>query len=456
MDYLPLFAALKGRPVLVIGGGDVAARKISLLRRAGARVQIVAQALSPDLRELVENQQAEWLAQAFDEAQLDRIFLVIAATDDPALNRRVHAAAEARQRLVNVVDDRPLCTFIFPSIVDRSPILVAISSGGTAPVLARLLREKLEALLPASLGRMAQTAGEWRERIKGRLTPVAQRRRFWERALTGPFAGLMAAGNEAAAEDALAQELARPERPVGEIVLVGAGPGDAGLLTLRGLQMIQQADVVFYDHLVSDAVRDLVRRDAEMICVGKRAGSDSVAQQETNRLLVDAAREGKTVVRLKGGDPFIFGRGGEELETLSGAGIPFSVVPGITAASGCSAYAGIPLTHRDYAQSVRLVTGHLKHGGALEWRNLAADSQTLVFYMGLNQAPTIAEKLMEHGMATEMPVALVENGTAVTQRVVTGTLRELGALAQQVESPSLIIVGPVVALRDRLNWFSNH
>ncbi|WP_330992587.1 siroheme synthase CysG [Pluralibacter gergoviae] len=455
MDYLPLFAALKGRPVLVIGGGDVAARKISLLRRAGARVQIVAQALSPDLRELVENQQAEWLAQAFDEAQLDRIFLVIAATDDPALNRRVHAAAEARQRLVNVVDNRPLCTFIFPSIVDRSPILVAISSGGTAPVLARLLREKLEALLPASLGRMAQTAGEWRERIKGRLTTVAQRRRFWERALTGPFAGLMAAGNEAAAEDALAQELARPERPVGEIVLVGAGPGDAGLLTLRGLQMIQQADVVFYDHLVSDAVRDLVRRDAEMICVGKRAGSDSVAQQETNRLLVDAAREGKTVVRLKGGDPFIFGRGGEELQAAAEAGIPFQVVPGITAAAGATAYAGIPLTHRDHAQSVTFVTGHYKADSApFDWAQLAQSRQTLAIYMGTLKAGDISRQLMAHGRDARTPVAVISRGTRADQQVIAGTLQQLEDLAKDAPMPALLVIGEVVQLHQSLAWFN--
>ena len=437
MDYLPLFAAIKDRPVLVVGTGEVADRKIAFLQRAGAQVRIVDEA-------------------DCDESQIDSVVLVIAATDNRELNRRISEAAQARHRLVNVVDDRPLCSFIFPSIVDRSPLLVAISSGGTAPVLARVLREKIEALLPTSLGRMAEKASFWRNHLKTRLTSVTERRRFWERVFRGRFASLMHAGNETAAQQILEDELDNPGSSGGEIILVGAGPGDAGLLTLRGLQVLQDADVVFYDHLVTDGVRELIRRDAEQICVGKRAGEHSVPQHDTNQMLVAAAKAGKTVVRLKGGDPFIFGRGGEELETLCNAGIPFSVVPGITAASGCSAYSGIPLTHRDYAQSVRLVTGHLKTGSELDWHNLAAEKQTLVFYMGLNQAATIQAKLLEHGMEEDMSVALVENGTSIKQRVVNGVLTQLGELAQQVESPALIIVGRVVELRDKLNWFSNH
>ena len=437
MDYLPLFAALKDRPVLVVGTGEIADRKIAFLQRAGAQVQIVAEA-------------------DFAESQIDSVVLVIAATEDRALNSRISAAAQARHRLVNVVDDQPLCSFIFPSIVDRSPLLVAISSGGTAPVLARVLREKIEALLPTSLGRMAEKASYWRNHLKTRLSSVTERRRFWERVFRGRFASLMQAGNETAAQQILEDELDNPGSTGGEIILVGAGPGDAGLLTLRGLQVLQDADVVFYDHLVTDGIRELIRRDAEQICVGKRAGEHSVPQHDTNQMLIAAAKAGKTVVRLKGGDPFIFGRGGEELETLCNAGIPFSVVPGITAASGCSAYSGIPLTHRDYAQSVRLVTGHLKTGSELDWHNLAAEKQTLVFYMGLNQAATIQAKLLEHGMEADMPVALVENGTAITQRVVDGVLTQLGELAQQVESPALIVVGRVVALREKLNWFSSH
>lgn len=456
MDYLPLFADLRQRPVLVVGGGEIAARKIELLRRAGARILVAARELGHELQALEAEQAVEWIARSFEPAQLDGVFLVIAATDDNALNSQVFDAANARHKLVNVVDDQPKCSFIFPSIVDRSPLVVAISSSGTAPVLARLLREKIEALLPANLGQMAALAGEWRDKVKQRYRKMSDRRRFWERAFNGLFASQMAAGNVSAARQTLDCELEHISDNQGEIALVGAGPGDSGLLTLRGLQVMQLADVVLYDHLVSDEVLDLVRRDADRICVGKRAGAHSVPQEETNQLLVSLALQGKRVVRLKGGDPFIFGRGGEELETLCTAGIPFSVVPGITAASGCSAYSGIPLTHRDYAQSVRLVTGHLKTGSELDWHNLAAEKQTLVFYMGLNQAATIQAKLLEHGMEADMPVALVENGTAITQRVVDGVLTQLGELAQQVESPALIVVGRVVELRDKLNWFSNH
>lgn len=454
MDYLPLFAAVKDRPVLVIGGGEIAARKIAFLRRAGAHVQVVAQRLEPQLQQLADAQSLHWLATEFDESQLDAVFLVIAATNDSALNRRVFDAANARHRLVNVVDDQPLCSFIFPSIVDRSPLLVAISSGGNAPVLARLLREKIEALLPGNLGRMAEVAGRWRTRIKAFRRTTDERRRFWETAFRGRFASLMAAGDEPAAEKALEAELAQPGSGGGEIILVGAGPGDAGLLTLRGLQVIQQADVVFYDHLVSDAVLELVRRDAEKICVGKRAGSHAVAQHDTNRMLVDAAREGKTVVRLKGGDPFIFGRGGEELQAAAVAGIPFQVVPGVTAASGATAYAGIPLTHRDFAQSVTFVTGHYKADSApFDWSQLAQSRQTLAIYMGTMKAAEISEQLITHGRDKTTPVAVISRGTRVDQHVATGTLEQLEELAKAAPMPALLVVGEVVGLHRELAWF---
>lgn len=457
MDYLPLFAALKDRPVLVVGGGDVAARKILLLRRAGAKVRVAAQQLLPELAEQVQTGDIEWLATEFDEAQLDTAFLVIAATDDSALNQRIFAAANARQRLVNVVDNQPLCSFIFPSIVDRSPLLVAISSGGTAPVLARLLREKIEALLPTNLGRMAQAASYWRHHIQTRLQSVAERRRFWERVFTGRFASQMLAGNETAATQALEEELNQPERSVGEIVLVGAGPGDAGLLTLRGLQVIQQADVVFYDHLVSESVRELVRRDAEMICVGKRAGTHSVPQHETNRMLVEAALQGKTVVRLKGGDPFIFGRGGEELQAAAEAGIPFQVVPGVTAAAGATAYAGIPLTHRDYAQSVTFVTGHYKADSTpFDWAQLAQSRQTLAIYMGTMKAAEISQQLIQHGRDGLTPVAVISRGTRADQQVAVGTLQQLESLAKDAPMPALLVIGEVVQLHHQLAWFQHN
>ncbi|MEW5559314.1 siroheme synthase CysG [Enterobacter asburiae] len=457
MDYLPLFATLKGRPVLVIGGGDVAARKILLLRRAGAEVRLVARQLCAELSEQVNEQAIVWLAEEFDETQIDPVFLVIAATDDRELNQRVYEAANARQRLVNVVDNQPLCSFIFPSIVDRSPLLVAISSGGTAPVLARLLREKIEALLPTSLGRMAQKASFWRHHIQTRLQTVAERRRFWERVFTGRFASLMVAGNEAAAQQALEDELNQPERKIGEIVLVGAGPGDAGLLTLRGLQVIQQADVVFYDHLVSEGVRELVRRDAEMICVGKRAGTHSVPQHETNRMLVEAAQAGKNVVRLKGGDPFIFGRGGEELQAAAEAGIPFQVVPGVTAAAGATAYAGIPLTHRDFAQSVTFVTGHYKADSTpFDWAQLAQSRQTLAIYMGTMKAAEISQQLIQHGRDSLTPVAVISRGTRADQQVTVGTLQQLESLAKDAPMPALLVVGEVVQLHHQLAWFQHN
>ena len=323
MDYLPLFADLRQRPVLVVGGGEIAARKIELLRRAGARILVAARELGHELQALEAEQAVEWIARSFEPAQLDGVFLVIAATDDNALNSQVFDAANARHKLVNVVDDQPKCSFIFPSIVGRSPLVVAISASGTAPVLARLLREKIEALLPANLGQMAALAGEWRDKVKQRYRKMSDRRRFWERAFNGLFASQMAAGNVSAARQTLDCELEHISDNQGEIALVGAGPGDSGLLTLRGLQVMQLADVVLYDHLVSDEVLDLVRRDADRICVGKRAGAHSVPQEETNQLLVSLALQGKRVVRLKGGDPFIFGRGGEELQAAKAAGIPF-------------------------------------------------------------------------------------------------------------------------------------
>ncbi len=456
MDYLPIFADLNAKPVLVVGGGDVAARKIELLRRAGAEVRIAALELCAELQALAENQQVAWLARQFDVSQLDGVYLAIAATDDSELNARVFEAAQQRRLLVNVVDDQPKCTFIFPSIVDRSPLVVAISSSGTAPVLARLLREKLEALLPANLGQMAQVAGAWRDKVKQRFSKMSDRRRFWERAFNGLFASQMAAGNVQGAKQTLDAQLTETATQQGEIILVGAGPGDAGLLTLRALQVMQQADVVLYDHLVSDEILDLVRRDADRLCVGKRAGAHSVAQEETNRLLVELAQQGKRVVRLKGGDPFIFGRGGEELQAAQEAGISFQVVPGVTAAAGATAYAGIPLTHRDYAQSVLFITGHCRaDGDAIDWASLARARQTLAIYMGTVKAAEIAQQLIAHGRAATTPAAVIGRGTRQDQQVLTGTLAELERLAQQAPTPALLVIGEVVNLHAQLAWFQH-
>jgi len=456
VEYLPIFAEVKDRPVLVIGGGEIAARKITFLLRAEAKVHIVAETLMPELAEKVEREEIQWRATIFEEQQLDDVFLVIAATEDDELNQRVYVAANARYRLVNVVDNQALCSFVFPSIVDRSPLLVAISSSGKAPVLSRILREKIEALLPTNLGRLAETASYWRHHIKTHLKTTAERRRFWERVFTGRFASLMLAGNKAEAEKALEDELRQPEKRPGEIILVGAGPGDAGLLTLRGLQALQQADVVFYDNLVTPEVRELVRRDAETICVGKSASGISVPQQEINRLLVDAAKEGKTVIRLKGGDPFIFGRGGEELQAAAEAGIPFQVVPGVTAAAGATAYAGIPLTHRDYAQSATFITGHFgAENSPLDWARLAQSGQTLAIYMGSLKAAEISAQLIANGREGDTPVAVISRGTRADQQTKTGTLQQLESLAKDAPMPALIVVGDVVQLHQQLAWYQH-
>ncbi|WP_105599488.1 siroheme synthase CysG [Cronobacter sakazakii] len=456
MDHLPIFCQLRHRACLLVGGGDVAERKARLLLEAGAALTVNALAFAPQFEAWAKQGMLRLVQGEFNASLLDDCWLAIAATDDDAVNNQVSEAAEARRIFCNVVDASKQASFIMPSIIDRSPLMVAISSGGTSPVLARLLREKLEALLPQHLGKVAGYAGQLRRRVKQTFASMSERRRFWEKFFVNDrLAQSLANDDEQAVNRITETLLSEPLDDRGEVVLVGAGPGDPGLLTLKGLQQIQQADIVVYDRLVSDEIMNLVRRDADRVFVGKRAGYHCVPQEEINQILLREAQRGKRVVRLKGGDPFIFGRGGEELETLCDAGIPFSVVPGITAASGCSAYAGLPLTHRDYAQSVRLITGHLKNGGEFDWHNLAAEKQTLVFYMGLNQAAAIQEKLIEHGMDPQMPIALVENGTSVKQRVVAGVLTELGALAQRVESPSLIIVGRVVALRDKLNWFSS-
>ncbi|WP_336752602.1 siroheme synthase CysG [Aeromonas hydrophila] len=455
MDYLPIFCRLDNKPVLLVGGGEVAERKARLLLDAGAQLTVVAPELDPELAELAANGSIEWLAGEFAPQQLTGKWLVVAATDRREVNALVYQSANQARIFANVVDDPKRSSFIMPSIIDRSPLMVAISSGGKAPVLARLLREKLEALLPQHLGAVAAFAGSLRERVKARFASMGERRRFWERLLGADRLGQALARGDSASANQLADSLFADESQTGgEVVLVGAGPGDPGLLTLHALRQMQQADVVVYDRLVSYEVMALVRRDAKRIFVGKQAGNHCVPQEGINQLLLEEAKKGQRVVRLKGGDPFIFGRGGEELETLVGSGIGFQVVPGITAASGCAAYAGIPLTHRDHAQSVRFVTAHGKGGAQdLDWPLLAKDKQTLVFYMGLSSCATIREQLLAHGKAGDTPVALIERGTQPSQRVIRGTLAQLPELAVGVESPALIMVGSVVTLADQLAWF---
>ncbi|MEG0008679.1 MAG: siroheme synthase CysG [Aeromonas sp.] len=455
MDYLPIFCRLDNKPVLLVGGGEVAERKARLLLDAGAHLTVVAPQLDPELATLASNGTIDWLTAEFEPKQLVGKWLVVAATDRREVNALVYQSSNQAGIFANVVDDPKRSSFIMPSIIDRSPLMVAISSGGKAPVLARLLREKLEALLPQHLGAVAAFAGGLRERVKARFASMGERRQFWERLLGADRLGQALARGDKAAANQLADGLFADDASTkGEVILVGAGPGDPGLLTLHALRQMQQADVVVYDRLVSDEVMALVRRDAKRIFVGKQAGNHCVPQEGINQLLLDEAQKGQRVVRLKGGDPFIFGRGGEELETLVGSGVGFQVVPGITAASGCAAYAGIPLTHRDHAQSVRFVTAHGKGGTQdLDWPLLAKDKQTLVFYMGLSSCATISERLMAHGKAGGTPVALVERGTQPSQRVIRGTLDQLAELAIGVESPALIMVGSVVTLADQLAWF---
>ncbi|MES2674116.1 MAG: siroheme synthase CysG [Pseudomonadota bacterium] len=459
MEYFPVFLDLKKRTCLLVGGGDVATRKGRLLSKAGAILRVVAPEISAELRELAVQNNGEIFAREYQSSDLNDCVIAIAATDNESLNEKISADAKARFLPVNVVDSPALCTYITPAIIDRSPLVIAISSGGEAPVLARLIRAKLETLIPANYGKLATIAKNWRDRVKARFNNGDSRRRFWEKILQGPAAELALNGQQEAAEKIIEKEIAQTDESLtqGEVYLVGGGPGDPELLTLRALRLMQQADVVLYDRLVSDGVMELVRRDAERIYVGKRRSEHAMQQENINQLLVDLAKQGKRVLRLKGGDPFIFGRGGEEIELLAQNHIPFQVVPGITAASGCAAYAGIPLTHRDYAQSVRFVTGHLKSDDInVNWPELANPTQTLVFYMGLVGLKEICESLIAHGRAPSTSVALIEKGTTPQQRVFIADLTSITGIvaAQDVHAPTLIIVGDVVKLHESLKWFN--
>jgi uroporphyrin-III C-methyltransferase/precorrin-2 dehydrogenase/sirohydrochlorin ferrochelatase len=380
----------------------------------------------------------------------------MAATDDAAVNAAVAAAARALKIPVNVADDAASSTFIMPSVVDRLPLQIAISSAGTSPVLARKLRTIIESVVPFAFGRLAALAGRFRAASKRRYPDPEARRRFWEEIMDGPVADMVLSGNEVLAEQALEEKLNETKKLQGFVSLVGAGPGDPELLTLRALRVMQRANVVLYDHLVAPALVDLARRDAERIYVGKEKDNHALAQDEINALMVRLALAGKRVVRLKGGDPFIFGRGGEEIDSLAAQGIAFEVVPGVTAAAGAASYAGIPLTHRDYAHACVFVTGHLKDGAAqLDWASLVRPRQTIVVYMGVSGLAAICAGLVEHGLAGSMPAALVEKATLPGQRVVEGTLGTLAekALLAGVRPPALLIVGEVVRLRSRLGWF---
>lgn len=459
MQYLPIFTKLDNKPVLVVGGGEVALRKCRAFLKARAAVTLVAPWFCDELKEHAQHNEVTLIDAYFDESHLDGKMLVIAATDRDEVNNTVFELANARNVFVNVVDDQPKCTFIFPSIVDRNPITIAISSAGTAPVLARRLREKLETLIPQHIGPLATLVGGFRDKVKQRFKHFSDRRQFWEGVFDSSVVSKVQTGDTQGAEQQLEQMLDAKAEPEGEVYVVGAGPGDPELLTLKALQLMQQADVVVYDFLVSDEIMELVRRDADLICVGKRLGDHSVVQEDTNQMLVDLAKQGKKVCRIKGGDPFIYGRGGEEVQVLAANKVNYQIVPGITAAAGCSAYAGIPLTHRDHAQAIQFVTGHCKKDGQeLDWQSLAKPNQTLAIYMGVIKSPHIQAELLQHGRKADTPVAVIENGTRKNQRVVTGQLGELADLIERnsIVSPALLIIGEVAALHSQLAWFGKN
>lgn len=459
MDYLPIFANLKNRPVLVVGAGEVAYLKFQLLLQAGALVQVIAEELHEDVQALLNSQKIIWLKKIFAAEDVNTALLTIAATDDPELSQQVSQAGVTYNRLVNVVDQQALCSFIVPAIVDRAPIQVAISTGGSSPVLARQLREKLEQELPQHLGSMARLAQQYRPLVKQTLPHIHARRLFWEQLFACPvFEQQIATQQFADAERVLQSKLndTQLNQQTGHVTLVGAGPGDAGLLTIKGFQALQAADVVLYDALVGEEVLSFIRRDAKRVSVGKRANAHSVAQEHTNQLLLDYVKQGLRVVRLKGGDPFVFGRGAEELEVLQDAGASYSIVPGITAALGATAYAGIPLTHRHYAQAALLITGHCRaDGDEIDWPSLARARQTLVVYMGTIKAAEISSQLIAQGKAADTPAAIISQGTLPNQQVQIGTLSNLADMAQHAIRPALIVIGEVVKLRDKLNWFDH-
>ena len=458
MELLPIFLNVNGRQCVIVGGGELAFRKATLLAKASANVTVVANEFSKNIRNLADNQNFLLIEDSFKTEYLKNAILVIAATNCKDTNILVANSAKALNIPVNVVDEPSLCSFIMPAIVDRSPVAIAISSTGNSPVLTRKIKELIETILPGNLGKLALLLGSYRIKVKGRFSKFTERLRFWEEILESDVTELVYAGKYELAEQKIDENLNNEDIKYGrgEVYLVGAGPGDPDLLTLRALRLMHKADIVLYDRLVSEEIMSRIRPDAEKIPVGKERFRHSVEQETINQMLVRLANSGKRVLRLKGGDPFIFGRGGEEIEKLAQSKISFQIVPGITAASGCGSYAGIPLTHRDHAQSVRFLTGHLKDGALeLDWRNLVNKQETLVFYMGVLGLRTICEELVKHGMSRTTLIAAIEQGTIIKQRVLTSNLESMPDVAdsEKLESPTIIIIGGVVSLRSKLEWF---
>ncbi len=460
MRALPVFMKIRDKAVVVTGGGTPAARRAEMALRCGASVTVISPELGGEFRELSGNPDLKHVARDPEPGDFDGASLVFCATEDDEADIRAHGMAQASGALINVADRPALCDFTQASILDRSPLVVAIGTDGASPVLGRMLKAKLEAEIPAGYGRLAEFVGERRAALEAVMPGGADRRHYWEEMLEGPIAGMVLAGQEDAAAKAFDAEMAGfakglPQKR-GEVFLVGAGPGDPDLLTFRAFRLMQRADVVLYDRLVSDGVMNLVRRDAERIFVGKQRNNHAVPQEEISAMMVRLAQQGKRVLRIKGGDPFIFGRGGEEIELLAEHGIPFQVVPGITAAAGCAAYAGIPLTHRDHAQSCLFVTGHGKDGEVdVDWNTMLQPHQTVAVYMGLAQLPGLMREFIARGANPDMPAAVIDNGTRINQRVVTGTLATLAQKAEEaaLRGPTIIIIGSVVTLHEKLDWF---
>jgi uroporphyrin-III C-methyltransferase/precorrin-2 dehydrogenase/sirohydrochlorin ferrochelatase len=463
MEHLPIFLNVKGRRTLVVGSGVTAARKADLLLRAGSDVTIVSPEIGEELSQLRASYEFTHKSSALAAEDLQGCLVVFACSSDDAVNQRLCKFAADAGIMVNVADNAENCDFTMPAVVDRTPLLIAISTGGSSPLLTRMLKARFETTIPAAYGRLAEFAGSYRDRIKAMVPDLTRRRRFWESMISGPVAEHLFSSQVEEADllmenllDEAAKEGDQP--PVGEVYLVGTGPGDPDLLTFRALRLMQQADVVLYDRLIGEGILNLVRRDAERIYVGKLTNDHSVPQEEIGNMLIRLARQGKRVLRLKGGDPFVFGRGGEEIEALSENGVTFQVIPGVTAAVGCASYSGIPLTHRDHAQGCMFVTGHEKDGKLnLNWKSLIQPRQTVVVYMGLSSMAAITKGFIANGADPATPAAVIENGTRAGQRVITGTLESLSeqTAVAGIKSPALIIIGGVVTLRGKLSWFAN-
>ncbi len=448
MEQVPVWLTLRDRSVVVVGGTDKAAAKVRLALNAGARVTVVAPSLGIEVAELVRGGRAQHVARRFAAADLDDATIVYGATGIDTVDTEVAVAARAARVLVNVVDRPALSDFSMPAIIDRGAVVVGVSTGGTVPALAAAVRARIEAALPPRLARLAVFAESFRDAIRAKIAFGPARLRFWQRVVAGPIAEQVLSGDEARAHAQVLQALNGPDsmQTGGTVYLVGAGPGDPELLTLRALRLLQTADVIVYDRLVGPGVLDYARRDAERVFVGKEPTRHPVPQSEINMLLADRARTGLSVVRLKGGDPLIFGRGGEEADHLRAAGVKVEVVPGITAALACAAAAGVPLTHRDHAMEVTFVTGHGRDEGfEPDWATLARSRHTLVVYMGVGHAGEIAAKLMANGLPASTPIAVVQNGTLETQRVVAGSLAQLESLLADhgVSNPAVFLIGEV-------------